>query len=108
MLLVVGVLIQFKGCAMSTIRFTTRLEEATCGAYREEDGRLSGSQWIHEATGVIRECPLPMTPVADRKLPTMQEIYTSAFLRAALNRPELDLTDYVDDEKFIRLVPVEV
>ena len=49
-----------------------------------------------------------MTPVADRKLPTMQEIYTSAFLRAALNRPELDLTDYVDDEKFIRLVPVEV
>jgi hypothetical protein len=49
-----------------------------------------------------------MEPVADRKLPTMQDIYSKEFLRAALKRPELDLTDYVDDEKFIRLVPVEV
>jgi hypothetical protein len=101
-------MIQFKGCAMTTIRFTTQPEEATCGAFREEDGRLSGSQWIHEATGVIRDCPLPMGPIADRKLPTMQEIYSKEFLRKALKRPELDLTGYVDDEKFIRLVPVEV
>ena len=108
MLLVVGVLILLRGCAVTTIRFTTRLEEATCGAYREEDGRLSGSQWIQEATGGIRNCPLPIEPVADRKLPTMQDIYSKEFLRAALRRPELDLTDYVDDEKFIRLVPVEV
>jgi hypothetical protein len=105
---VVGVLILLKGFAVSTIRFTTRPEEATCGAYREEDGRLSGSQWIQEATGGIRDCPLPMEPVADRKLPTMREIYSKEFLRKALNRPELDLTGYVDDEKIIRLVPVEV
>jgi hypothetical protein len=105
---VVGVLILLKGFAVSTIRFTTRPEEATCGAYREEDGRLSGSQWIQEATGGIRDCPLPMEPVADKKLPTMQEIYSKEFLRKALNRPELDLTGYVDDEKIIRLVPVEV
>ncbi len=108
MLPVVGVLILLKGFAVSTIRFTTRPEEATCGAYREEDGRLSGSQWIQEATGGIRDCPLPMEPVADRKLPTMREIYSKEFLRKALNRPELDLTGYVDDEKIIRLVPVEV
>jgi hypothetical protein len=101
-------MIQFKGCAMTTIRFTTQPEEATCGAFREEDGRLSGSQWIHEATGVIRDCPLPMEPIADRKLPTMQEIYSKEFLRAALKREELDLTGYQDEEKFIRLVPVEV
>jgi hypothetical protein len=101
-------MIQFKGCAMTTIRFTTQPEEATCGAFREEDGRLSGSQWIHEATGVIRDCPLPMGPIADRKLPTMQEIYSKEFLRAALKREELDLTGYQDEEKFIRLVPVEV
>jgi hypothetical protein len=107
-LLVVGVMILLRGFAVTTIRFTTRPEEATCGAYREEDGRLSGSQWIHEATGGIRDCPLPMEPDADKKLPTMQEIYTSVFMRAALNRPELDLTGYVDEEKFIRLVPVEV
>ncbi len=93
---------------MTTIRFTTQPEEATCGAFREEDGRLSGSQWIHEATGVIRDCPLPMGPIADRKLPTMQEIYSKEFLRKALKRPELDLTGYQDEEKFIRLVPVEV
>lgn len=93
---------------MTTIRFTTQPEEATCGAFREEDGRLSGSQWIHEATGVIRDCPLPMEPIADRKLPTMQEIYSKEFLRAALKREELDLTGYQDEEKFIRLVPVEV
>jgi len=105
---VVGVMILLRGFAVATIRFTTRPEEATCGAYREEDGRLSGSQWIQEATGGIRDCPLPMEPVADRKLPTMQDIYTSAFMRAALNRPELDLTGYQDEEKFIRLVPVEV
>jgi hypothetical protein len=101
-------MIQFKGCAMTTIRFTTQPDEATCGAFREEDGRLSGSQWIHEATGVIRDCPLPMEPIADRKLPTMQEIYSKEFLRKALNREELDLTGYQDEEKFIRLVPVEV
>ena len=101
-------MIQFKGCAMTTIRFTTQPEEATCGAFREEDGRLSGSQWIHEATGVIRDCPLPMEPIADKQLPTMQAIYTSAFMRAALKRPELDLTGYQDEEKFIRLIPVEV
>jgi hypothetical protein len=101
-------MIQFKGCAMTTIRFTTQPDEATCGAFREEDGRLSGSQWIHEATGVIRDCPLPMEPIADRKLPTMQEIYSKEFLRAALKREELDLTGYQDEEKFIRLVPVEV
>jgi hypothetical protein len=101
-------MIQFKGCAMTTIRFTTQPDEATCGAFREEDGRLSGSQWIHEATGVIRDCPLPMGPIADRKLPTMQEIYSKEFLRKALKRPELDLTGYQDEEKFIRLVPVEV
>jgi hypothetical protein len=101
-------MILLRGFAVATIRFTTRPEEATCGAYREEDGRLSGSQWIQEATGGIRDCPLPMEPVADRKLPTMQDIYTSAFMRAALNRPELDLTGYQDEEKFIRLVPVEV
>ena len=105
---VVGVLILPKGFAVTTIRFTSNPEEATCGAYREEDGRLSGSQWIQEASGGIHDCPLPMEPDADKKLPTMREIYTSAFLRAALSRPELDLTDYVDDEKFIRLVPVEV
>jgi len=93
---------------VTTIRFTTRPEEATCGAYREEDGRLSGSQWIQEASGGIQDCPLPMEPNADRKLPTMQDIYSKEFLRKALKRPELDLTDYVDDEKFIRLVPVEV
>ncbi len=93
---------------MTTIRFTTQPDEATCGAFREEDGRLSGSQWIHEATGVIRDCPLPMEPIADRKLPTMQEIYSKEFLRAALKREELDLTGYQDEEKFIRLVPVEV
>jgi hypothetical protein len=29
-------------------------------------------------------------------------------LRAALKREELDLTGYQDEEKFIRLVPVEV
>ena len=108
MLPVVGVLILPKGFAVTTIRFTSNPEEATCGAYREEDGRLSGSQWIQEASGGIRDCPLPMEPVADRKLPTMREIYTSSFMRAALKRPELDLTGYVDDEKFIRLVPVEV
>lgn len=108
MLPVVGVLILPKGFAVTTIRFTTRPEEATCGAYREEDGRLSGSQWIQEASGGIHDCPLPMEPIADRRLPTMVEIYSKEFLRAALNRPELDLTDYVDDEKFIRLVPVEV
>lgn len=105
---VVGVLILPKGFAVTTIRFTSDPEEATCGAYREEDGRLSGSQWIQEASGGIHDCPLPMEPVADRKLPTMQEIYSKEFLRKALKRPELDLTDYVDDEKFIRLVPVEV
>ncbi len=108
MLPVVGVLILLRGFAVSTIRFTTRPEEATCGAYREEDGRLSGSQWIQEATGGIRDCPLPMEPDADKKLPTMQEIYSKEFLRKALKRPELDLTGYVDDEKIIRLVPVEV
>jgi hypothetical protein len=101
-------MIQLRGCAVTTIRFTTRPEEATCGAFREEDGRLSGSQWIHEATGGIRDCPLPMEPNADKKLPTMVEIYSKEFLRKALKRPELDLTGYVDDEKFIRLVPVEV
>jgi hypothetical protein len=101
-------MIQFKGFAMTTIRFTTQPEEATCGAYREEDGRLSGSQWIHEATGGIRDCPLSMERDADKKLPTMQEIYSKGFLRKALNRPELDLTGYVDDEKIIRLIPVEV
>ena len=93
---------------MTTIRFTTQQDEATCGAFREEDGRLSGSQWIHEATGGIRDCPLPMEPNADKKLPTMQEIYSKEFLRKALKRPELDLTGYVDDEKIIRLIPVEV
>lgn len=108
MLPVVGVMILLRGFAVTTIRFTTQPEEATCGAYREEDGRLSGSQWIHEATGGIRNCPLPMEPDTDRKLPTMREIYSKEFLRAALNRPELDLTGYVDDEKLIRLVPVEV
>lgn len=108
MLPVVGVMILLRGFAVTTIRFTTQPEEATCGAYREEDGRLSGSQWIQEATGGIRDCPLPMEPVADRKLPTMREIYSKEFLRKALKRPELDLTGYVDDEKMIRLVPVEV
>ena len=108
MLPVVGVLIPLRGFAVTTIRFTTRPEEATCGAYREEDGRLSGSQWIQEATGGIRDCPLPIEPNADKKLPTMREIYSKEFLRKALKRPELDLTGYVDDEKFIRLVPVEV
>lgn len=49
-----------------------------------------------------------MEPDAGRKLPTMREIYFKEFLRAALKRPELDLTGYVDDEKIIRLVPVEV
>jgi hypothetical protein len=93
---------------MTTIRFVSNPEEATEGAHREEDGRLSSCQWIHEATGGIRDCPLPMEPDTDRKLPTMQDIYSKEFLRKALNRPELDLTDYVDDEKFIRLVPVEV
>lgn len=82
---------------MTTIRFVSE-EHATCGAYREEDGRLSCAQWIYEATGSVRDVPLPMVP-ADKKLPTMQEIYKAARMRKILDAPELDLTGYQNDER---------
>ena len=83
---------------MGTIRFTSDIGNATCGAHREEDGRLSRSQWIHEATGAVRDVqPISETHAGIR--PTMREIYRASRMRKILDAPELDLTDYRNDEK---------
>jgi hypothetical protein len=97
--------ILLRGCAVSTIQFTSDIGNATAGVHREEDGRLSGQQWLNPATGAVRDCP----QYADerQKLPTMSEIFSTKFMRE-LRGTEIDLTGYVDEDQLIRLIPVEV